>query len=108
MKSYRHSKEEASCRSVERYHRVGQVWPEVIESIKASGVLQMNIYRDGLSLIMVMDVDDDFTFERKATLDAENPKVQEWETLMERFQRVGEGVNEKWQPVNNIFKLSDH
>ena len=34
---------------------------------------------------MIMETKDGFSFERKATLDAANPKVQEWEKLMWTF-----------------------
>ena len=89
----------------EKYHE--NVWPEIIESIKNSGILNMEIYRAGNRLFMVMDTEDDFSLEHKALIDEFNPKVQEWETLMWKYQlalpyaRQGE----KWMLMTKIFQL---
>ena len=56
-------------------------------------------------LIMVMTVSDSFSFDDKALQDSLNPKVLEWERLMETFQNKAEGVDSKWQEVRNIFQL---
>ena len=98
----------ALIREYEAYHRPGNVWPEVIDSIRAAGILDMQIYRSGLQLIMVMTVSDTFSFEDKALQDSLNPKVAEWERLMEKFQFRGEGADSKWEEVPNIFELAKH
>jgi len=100
--------DDALIREYEAYHRPGNVWPEVIDSIRAAGILDTQIYRSELQLIMVMTVSDAFSFEDKALQDSLNPKVAEWERLMEKFQLRGEGVESKWQEVGNIFQLSKH
>ena len=64
----------------ENYHK--EVWPQIIESIQNSGIVAMRIYRFDTRLFMIMETDDSFSFERKAKMDAENSKVQEWEDLM--------------------------
>lgn len=81
------------------------VWPEVEASIRASGVLAMRIYRLGTRLVMVMEVDDEFSFGRKAAADAADPVVQRWERLMDRFQRV-DGDGAKWRPMDRIYTLT--
>ena len=89
----------------EQYHE--DVWPEIRRSIRESGILDMEIYRTGNRLFMVMEVTDDFSFEAKAESDRKNPKVQEWEELMWRFQQAlpWAGPGEKWLPMHRIFKL---
>ena len=52
-----------------------------------------------------MTVSDSFSFDDKALQDSLNPKVLEWERLMETFQNKAEGVDSKWQEVRNIFQL---
>ena len=47
----------------EEHHRA--VWPEIIQSIKESGITNMEIYRLGTRLFMTMDVNDDFSFEKR-------------------------------------------
>lgn len=94
--------------SIERYiehHRA--VWPEILESLHAAGVEHMEIYRLGERLFMIMDTTDDFSLERKAAMDLSNPKVQEWEWLMETFQRVDSnaGWSEKWRRMERVFEL---
>jgi L-rhamnose mutarotase len=54
-----------------------------------------------------MEVDETFTPERKQEMDANNPKVQEWEKLMWQFQQplLGAKEGEKWLPMEQIYKL---
>ncbi len=91
----------------ERYHAPGGVWQEVLDNIRAAGVETLEIYRTGNRMFMIMEVNEDFSFEKKAELDASNPKVQQWEKLMWGFQQplpwAKEG--EKWVLMKNIFKL---
>ena len=97
-------------REYEQFHQPGYAWPEVIDSIRNSGILDMQIYRSGTQLIMVMTVSDSFSFEDKALRDSENPKVMEWERLMTKFQRADAdaGADAKWQKMRNIFDLRQH
>lgn len=90
----------------EQYHQ--QVWPDIKESIRQAGIVDMEIYRWENRLFMIMEVDDTFSFERKAALDAGNPKVRQWEELMWKFQKSlpGTSAGEKWQLMNRIFKLN--
>jgi L-rhamnose mutarotase len=90
----------------EAYHQ--SVWPEIIESIKSSGIENMTIYRVQNRLIMLIEAHDDFSFEQKAVQDAQNLKVQEWEALMDRFQQRIPGTPEgaKWALAEPIFKLN--
>ena len=89
----------------EQYHR--NVWPEILASIKDSGITTMEIFRFGDRLFMTMETNDSFSFERKAAMDAANPKVQEWEQLMWKYQQAIPGAKpgEKWVFMNKIFQL---
>ncbi|WP_194349963.1 L-rhamnose mutarotase [Pontibacter beigongshangensis] len=90
----------------EQHHSA--VWPEILESIQEAGIRQMDIYRWGNRLFMIMEVEEDFSFERKNELDAANPKVQEWEKLMWKYQQALPGTKpgEKWQPMAKLFSLN--
>lgn len=89
----------------EVYHQ--NVWPDVVESIRNAGITNMEIYRAGNRLFMIMEAEDDFSLEAKALTDQYNPKVQEWETLMWKYQQAipyaREG--EKWMLMTKIFQL---
>jgi L-rhamnose mutarotase len=89
----------------ESWHR--KVWPEIIESIRSSGIEDMTIYRYSNRLFMIMEVNDDFSFEKKAAADLADPKVQEWEEFMWNFQQAIPGVEqgEKWVLMEKIFQL---
>lgn len=93
---------------IEKYKEYHEnVWPEIKESIHAAGIEAMEIYLTGNRLFMVMEVNENYDAQKKAALDAENPKVQEWEKLMWKFQQqipwAKEG--EKWVPLKQLFKL---
>lgn len=89
----------------EGYHQ--QVWPEIRDSLRKAGIVEMEIYRWENRLCMIMEVDNTFSFEAKADLDAGNPKVQEWEALMWKYQQAlpGTPAGEKWQEMKCIFQL---
>ena len=99
--------EPALIAEYEAYHR--QVWPEILQSIKDSGILHLDIYRVSNRLFMVLEAVDDFSFERKNALDAGNPRVQEWETLMWHYQQAlpGSAPGEKWRLMERIFCLEE-
>ena len=89
----------------EQYHR--NVWPEIKASISGAGVTSMEIYRIANRLFMIMEVDETFSFERKGAMDAANPKVQEWEQLMWKYQQALPVAKpgEKWLIMDKIFEL---
>jgi len=88
-----------------QYHE--NVWPEILLSIKASGISNMEIYCWGTRLFMIIEADNDFSFEKKAFLDQGNTKVQDWETLMWKYQQSlpGSKPGEKWMLMDKIFTL---
>lgn len=89
----------------EAYHR--DVWPEIKKSILDSGITNMEIYRFGNRLFMIMETTDSFSFEAKAEADKANPKNEEWEALMWHYQQALPGAKpgEKWVLMDKIFSL---
>jgi L-rhamnose mutarotase len=81
------------------------VAPEIIESIRAAGVLQMTIYRWENRLTMFMVADEDFSFEKKANMDLSNPAVQKWEAFLGQYQTnlPGTPPNWRWALTEKIF-----
>lgn len=88
-----------------RYHE--NIWPEITKSIRDSGIEDMEIYLLGTRMFMVMEVNEQFSFEKKAKADRDNLKVQEWEELMWKFQEPlpSAKLGEKWLRMERIFKL---
>ena len=91
----------------ENWHKPGNGWPEIKKSIVDAGITNMEIYRIENRLFMIMETEDNFSFERKAAMDAANPKVQEWEQLMAKFQKPLPSAKEgeKWMLMDKIFQL---
>jgi L-rhamnose mutarotase len=89
----------------EAYHK--QIRPEIEKSIRDAGITGMDIFRLGERLFMIMETEDDFSFENKAKMDAANEKVQEWEQLMWKYQKALPEAKpgEKWVLMNQIFSL---
>ena len=89
----------------EKHHL--QVWPEIVKSIREAGIGQMEIYRVGNRLFMIMETNDSFNFESKAKADAANEKVQQWEKLMWQYQQALPIAKpgEKWILMDKIFSL---
>ncbi|MFD2201414.1 L-rhamnose mutarotase [Shivajiella indica] len=90
----------------ERYHK--QIPEAILQSFKDADILSMELYRWETRLFMVLDVSENFSFERKKLLDENNPKVKEWENLMLKYQEpIAENKSsEKWVLMNQIFKTN--
>jgi len=89
----------------EAYHIA--IWPEISRSIKDAGIVSMEIYRVGNRLCMIMEVNEIFSFDAKNEADKANPKVQEWEALMWKYQQAlpVAKAGEKWILAEKIFSI---
>jgi L-rhamnose mutarotase len=56
---------------------------------------------------MILETTETFSFEQKAIADAQNPIVQEWETLMWTYQQAIPSAKpgQKWVAMKQIFSL---
>jgi L-rhamnose mutarotase len=96
---------------MEEYKKHHQnVWPEIIKSIKDSGIEALDIYCVGNRMCMIIEANEDFSFESKSRMDADNPKVHEWEELMWKFQQglPWAKFGEKWMIMEKIFELNKY
>ncbi len=91
----------------EHWHKAENSWPEIRKSILDAEIRDMQIYRTGNRLFMIMETSDHYEPEKKEQMDVLNSIVQEWEQLMWKFQQplpwAKEG--EKWVVMNQIFQL---
>lgn len=91
---------------IEKYIEAhAHVWPEVIAGQREVGILDMQIYRHGPQLFMIMDTVDDFDFDRNMARLATLPRQAEWEAYVSQFQGCATGASsaEKWQRMERIF-----
>lgn len=81
------------------------VWPEIIAGQREVGIVDMQIYRRGRSLFMIMDTADDFDFDRDMARLADLPRQAEWEAYVAQFQGCAADASsaDKWQLMERIF-----
>ena len=89
----------------EAHHRA--VWPEVLDALREAGILNLEIFRAGNRLFMILEAADDFSFERKRQIDQNNTRIQEWEALMWQYQQAIPVAKpgQKWVLMDRIFYL---
>ena len=91
----------------EAHHRA--VWPEVVQHLREQGVTNLEIFRLGTRLCMVMETDDArFDARRMAQREAEDPRLRAWEALMWQFQAPTPWTpaGRKWVEAARIFDLT--
>jgi L-rhamnose mutarotase len=91
----------------DRYHEA--VWPEVLDALRASGIIDMTIWRRDTRLVMLIETEPDFSFDKLvAGADGADvhPRVTEWNTLMTSLQRPLPGATSaEWQPMKLAFNM---
>jgi L-rhamnose mutarotase len=99
----------AAIAEYEHWHQPDVVWPEIVASIRAAGIEDMEIFRTGNRLVMVMQVPDGYDAAAKSAADAADARVQAWEQLMDRYQQrlPWAKPGEKWVPMRAIFSLRE-
>jgi L-rhamnose mutarotase len=99
----------AAMTAYRRHH--DEIWPEVVRSLTAAGVRELDIYQLGTRLVMVLELENGLdpaaVFARHST---SHPRVAEWEGLMKMFQRAAAGSvpGEWWGRMERVFELSAH
>ena len=97
------------ARLIEEYkywHKPGNIWKEIPEGIRQSGILDMEIYLLHNHLFMIMETIPGFDLERDMEFLSQQPRQNEWEEFVSRFQKVeADNPGKKWQLMERIFKL---
>jgi L-rhamnose mutarotase len=91
----------------EKAHK--KIWPEVRDHLRTQGVLDMEIYRLGTRLFMVMEVDPQtYSAEKMDAASFNNPVIERWENLMWTYQMTTPWTpqGEKWTRMTKIFDLA--
>ena len=91
---------------IEKYVEAhAHVWPEIIAGQREVGIQDMQIFRHGRNLFMIMDTVDQFDFKRDMARLATLPRQAEWEAYVSQFQGANADArsDEKWQMMERIF-----
>ena len=97
----------ALIQEYEERHRT--IWPEVAAHLRTHGVTDMQIFRLGTRLCMVMETDDAvFDADRMAQATATDARLIEWEQQMWRYQvpTPWTPAGAKWVVAEPIFDLA--
>jgi L-rhamnose mutarotase len=91
----------------ERAHHPDHFWPEITQGMKDVGILNMEIYRYGTVLFMIMDTVPDFDHDRAMRELATKPRQAEWEAYVAQFQQTDANASakDKWQLLDRIYKM---
>jgi L-rhamnose mutarotase len=93
-------------RRYDEHHR--GVWPEVERGLRAIGIESMRIWLLGRRLFMLMETADGFDEDRDwARYMASDPRIAEWQSLMESLQEpVAEAkADEWWANMELVYSL---
>lgn len=91
-----------------KLHTKEGFWPETLEAIKASGILEMEIYLLDNRLFMIIEMPANLEWDEVMQKMANMPKQKEWEALTAKYQQVttkGENSADKWKLMERIFHL---
>jgi len=91
------------------WHRPGGPPTAVMESLRATGIVELEIFLSGNRLVMILLAINSFSFEALARLNDANTDMQAWETLMWTFQKAIPWAEpgQKWVAMDRIFALSE-
>ena len=83
-----------------------KVWPEVLNGIRASGVLRSKIFLLGNRLFLIVEAEDSYDAGMLQTY-ASGPKEKEWDDLMRTFQKPVREAKEGewWAEMDLIYDL---
>lgn len=100
--------DDAAIAKYEELHKT--VNPHIIASIRDAHITEMELFRTGNRLVMLMETSPGFSFEEKTKADAADPLVQEWEATVGNLQQglPWAKPGEKWVLMKSIFKLTDY
>ena len=83
------------------------VWPEVLRSLRAAGITDMEIHILGRRLVMIVESDRDVRAAFAAHV-ASHPRVAKWEALMKSMQEPppGGAAGEWWALMEPVFRMN--
>ncbi len=90
-------------------HKPEKIWPEIVAGIFGIGIYEMEIYKSGTQLFMIMDTDPGFDHVRDMRDISSLPRQTEWEEHVGHYQDAypGSSSGEKWVLMEKVFGLDE-
>jgi L-rhamnose mutarotase len=95
-------------RAYEVAHQRGNTPAAVLSAQRRHGIVELEIYRAGDRLVMIMEVTDDYD---PVALDAEgarSPQIAAWHQRMSELQRAPFEDCVAWPEAHLVFRQSEH
>lgn len=99
--------EPALIKEYRNRHSEDNAWKEILDGIRAVGILEMEIYILDNRLFMIVETPLDFDWDSAMAKLATLPRQQEWEEYMAMFQDCDAIAtsDEKWKMMERMFHL---
>lgn len=99
--------EPALIKEYRNRHSEDNAWKEILDGIRAVGILEMEIYILDNRLFMIAETPLDFDWDSAMAKLATLPRQQEWEEYMAMFQDCDATAtsDEKWKMMERMFHL---
>ncbi len=96
-------------RLYQEYHDAKHAWPEIIKGIREVGILEMEMYIHGHTVVMIVETRPDFDWDSSMERLARLPRQAEWEAFVARFQGCDPTAasSQKWTLMERMFYLYD-
>lgn len=93
----------------EWWHRPENIWPEVLDALRARGASELELFRCGNRLVQVLEVDEQSNAADPNAGSADSSRLQDWEQFMWKFQQAlpFAAPGQKWVPMNRVFSLKE-
>lgn len=90
-------------------HSQAKAWPEIRAGIKEVGILEMELYIFGNTVVMIVETPLDFDWQSAMAKLATLPRQAEWEKYVSMMQGCDADAtsDQKWQLMDRIFYLYD-
>lgn len=92
----------------EAWHEAGGPPAAVTAAIRADDVRELEIWRVGDRMFMILEQGSGYDPAAKAARDAADPDVQAWDALMRTFQKpLPFSPDQTWTEMTRIYALSE-
>ncbi|NPD82513.1 L-rhamnose mutarotase [Prevotella sp. PINT] len=83
--------------------------PEVLAGMREVGILEMELYRLGTQVVMIVDAPEDFDWDTAMAKLAQLPGQDDWEAYVAQFQQCNptDTSDQKWKMMDRIFRIYD-